>query len=54
MFENTGAIPHPKRIDPSVKPADICVFGAREYDAEDAVEGFTGGVPTFERFLHKV
>jgi hypothetical protein len=26
IFENTGVIPHPKRIDPSVKPVDICVL----------------------------
>ena len=26
MFENTGVIPHPKRIDPSVKPVDIGVL----------------------------
>lgn len=26
MFESTGVIPHPKRIDPSVKPADISVL----------------------------
>jgi hypothetical protein len=27
MFEITGVIPHPKRIDPSVIPADISVLG---------------------------
>ena len=26
MLENTGVIPHPKRVDPSAKPADICVL----------------------------
>ena len=52
IFEITGVIPHPKRIDPSLKSVDISVLELANMMLK-TMGGFTGGVPSFERLLHE-